>query len=101
MVLAIDQASQVSSAAVNGCVGSSCCWSVLGWGSGVSGWWWSALTAALPSVVGWLVASAWGWPAAGALTLAIGQALVGARGDRAGAGLLRVVGELALAGLDA
>src|SRR6266542_1263777 len=102
MVLAIDQASQVSSAAVNGCVGGSCrCCPVSGWGLGVSCWWWSALMAALPWVAGWLGAPTQGGPSASALALAVGEALMGAGGHRAGAGLLGLVGEPALAGLHA
>src|SRR6266511_2704920 len=60
---------------------------------------WSAFMTALPSVAGWLAASAGGCPPAGALAPGIGQALMGTGGDRAGAGLLGLVGELPLPGL--
>src|SRR6266511_5714074 len=55
--------------------------------------------AALPWVAGWLAAAAGGCPPAGALAPGIGQALMGTGGDRAGAGLLGLVGELPLPGL--
>src|SRR6266540_5309222 len=61
---------------------------------------WSAFMTALPWVAGWLAASAGGGPPAGALPPGTGQALMGTGGDGAGAGLLGLVGELALAGLD-
>src|SRR6266511_2530793 len=100
MALAIDQSFQVSHAAVNELLGSSPCWSASAWWPGVSCCW-SALMTVLPSVAGWLAAAAWSRPPAGALAPAVGQALVGAGRDGAGAGLLGLLGELPLAGLDA
>src|SRR6266542_2907483 len=99
MALAIDQSFQVSHAAVNELLGSSPCWSAPVSFSGESCCWWSALMAALPSVAGWLGASTRGCPPAGVLAPGIGQALMGTGSDRAGAGLLGLVGELPLAGL--
>src|SRR6266511_3248519 len=61
---------------------------------------WSAFMTALPSVAGWLAASAGGGPPAGALAPGIGQALMGTGRDRAGAGLFGLVGALPLPGLD-
>src|SRR6266498_5780631 len=101
MALAIDQSFQVSHAAVNELLGSSRCWSAPVSFSGESCCWWSALMAALPSVAGWLAASTRGCPPAGALAPGIGQALMAAGSDRAGAGLLGLVGEPPLAGLHA
>src|SRR6266487_3888894 len=53
----------------------------------------------------WVVSSRWAWvicgsPARRRARGRLGQALVGAGGDGAGAGLLGLVGELPLAGLD-
>src|SRR6266498_2347304 len=101
MALAIDQSFQVSHAAVNELLGSSPCWSAPVSFSRESCCWWSALMAALPSVAGWLAASAGGCPPAGALAPGIGQALMAAGSDGAGAGLFGLVDELPLAGLDA
>src|SRR6266511_5898103 len=98
MALAIDQSFQVSHSAVNELLGSSPCWSASAWWSGVSCCW-SALMAALPWVAGWPGASAGGCPPVGAFAPGIGQALMGTGGDRAGAGLLGLVGELPLPGL--
>src|SRR6266536_6445593 len=59
---------------------------------------WSAFMAALPWVAGWPAASAWGCPPVSVLAPAVGQALVGAGGDRAGAGLFGLVVQLPLPG---
>src|SRR6266542_3685319 len=56
--------------------------------------------AALPWVAGWLAATAGGCPPAGALAPGVGQALMGTGGDRAAAGLLGLVVQLPLPGLD-
>jgi hypothetical protein len=55
--------------------------------------------AALPSVAGWLAASTRVRSPPGVLAPGIGQALIGAGGDRAGAGLLGLVVQLPLPGL--